>query len=183
LSGLHKPDVDQTRDVLREAMADMRTIVSGLTGSNLPLSRVMAQLRHETGRRLESADVELDWPHSPHEDDETPLSYSIYKNLGSGHREIISNIIKHARAGRVTVRVDRPEGRLAITISDDGQGFQASADRDRPGGMGLTNIARRIEELGGELSFPPAEKGVTVQMILPLVIDESRLPDVARAHG
>lgn len=162
LSGLHKPDIDQTREVLREAIADMRTIVGGLTGAALPLSKVVAELRHETDRRLESAGIGLDWPISPAEADETALTYRVYKNWGSAHREIVSNAIKHSGAKTVRIRLEREGPAVVMTVSDDGRGMTSGV------GNGLSNIDKRMAELGGAIAYPAAEQGVTVRVTIPL---------------
>jgi signal transduction histidine kinase len=164
LSGLHKPDVDQTRDVLREAIADMRTIVGGLTGAALPLSKVVAELRHETDRRLEAAGIGLDWPVSEVEADETPLPYRVYKNWGSAHREIVTNAIKHSGGKLVSVRIARSGETLVETLSDDGKGMKGR----KKGGNGLGNIEKRMAELGGTIAWPKVSTGVSVRVTIPL---------------
>lgn len=164
LSGLHKPDVAATREVVREAIADMRTIVSGLTGASLPLSHVVAQLRHETVRRLEAAGIELDWPLSPDETDETPLTYPVYRNWSAVHREAVSNVIRHSGATTLAVRLSREADTLEVTISDDGKGLAP----DRSAGNGLGNISRRVSELGGTATYPAVERGCTLELSIPL---------------
>src|SRR5690606_874308 len=47
LSGLYKKDVGETHRVLRDAIADVRTIVSGLSTETRPLGEIVAALRHE----------------------------------------------------------------------------------------------------------------------------------------
>ncbi|MFA5121665.1 sensor histidine kinase [Zavarzinia sp.] len=164
LAGLHKPDVAQVRKILREAIADVRTIASALAGDRLPLATVLADLRHETAERLEAAGVALDWP--PAADDDGPmLDYVLYHNLVSALREIFSNVIRHAHATRVRVALDLCPDRLDVEVSDDGVGLPAGA---RPRGNGLANIAQRLREAGGRLEFPAVERGLAVRLVVPL---------------
>ena len=51
-----------------------------------------------------------------------------------------------------------------MTISDDGNGLAP----DRPEGNGLGNIGRRARELGGLVTFPPVDRGCTLQLSIPL---------------
>jgi signal transduction histidine kinase len=164
LSGLHKSDVAETREVVREAIADMRTIVSGLTGAALPLSEVVAQLRHETARRLEAAGIELDWPISLDEADETPLSYPVYRNWSAIHREVVSNVIRHSGARALRVDLAREGDHLTIVLADDGKGLA----KDRKPGNGLANIARRAAELGGTVTYPLVDAGCSLRLSIPL---------------
>jgi signal transduction histidine kinase len=166
LTGLHEAG-PETRPLLRAALADVRAIVGGLTGERRPLARVLADLRYETKRRLEAADIALDWPIA--EEDaaaEVLLDYDQYKNLSSAFREVISNLIRHAAADRAQVTV-RHDGVLVIEIADDGVGLPAPAEQARVG-HGLRNIAERIEAIGGALAFPACDKGTRVRMTLPL---------------
>jgi signal transduction histidine kinase len=165
LSGLHRQDVSQTHEAMRGAIFDLRTIVSGLSGKELVLGNVLADLRHETSERLDAAGIELDWPATHLEGPEVLTSYRVYKNLTSACREIVSNAIRHAHARSVTVSVRYTRERLEMTISDDGVGLPRG-----PGGRrsGLSNLERRIVELGGEVSFPQVERGTRIELSLPL---------------
>lgn len=165
LSGLHRQDLNQTHEAMRGAIFDLRTIVSGLSGKELVLSNVLADLRHETAERLEAAGLSLDWPASHLDGPDILASYRVYKNLTSACREIVSNAIRHAHASSVVVSVSYTPERLEMSIRDDGIGL-----RREPGGRrsGLANLERRISDLGGEISFPQVERGTLIHLSLPL---------------
>ncbi|WP_157857816.1 GAF domain-containing sensor histidine kinase [Streptomyces durhamensis] len=63
--------------------------------------------------------------------------------------EAFTNVLKHARAGRVTVRIGRAGGSLLLDVSDDGVGLCPTTGP----GSGLTGMRDRIEAVGGELSI------------------------------
>ena len=68
-------------------------------------------------------------------------------------REALSNMARHAGAGRADVTVDvDPDGILSVTVTDDGTGIPAGGRRS-----GLLNLADRAAKLGGELRLGPAE--------------------------
>ncbi|WP_269714984.1 sensor histidine kinase [Caulobacter sp. NIBR2454] len=167
LSGLHTKDLPATREAVRDALGDIRVIVSGMTGDGLPLSQVIADLRHETARRLEVAGLELDWATPDADDSEVMLDYRTYRALISAHREMISNAIRHAQASRVSVTIAAVAGRLRTVVSDDGVGMSERTS-DGPGGSGLRNMVRRVRELGGELTFPDQSRGAGIALSLPL---------------
>ncbi len=77
--------------------------------------------------------------------------------------ESITNAIKHARAGRITVHGEKCDGWLRVTISDDGQGG-ASADA----GIGIRGILDRVHGIGGdaELHSPPGQ-GTQIRAGIP----------------
>ncbi len=163
LSGMHKPDLPATRETLREAIADIRTIVAGLSGDRLPFDQLAADLRHETARRLEAAGIALDWPLPPMTD--AVLDYDVARNLVSALREVVSNVIRHARATRLSVVLECRDGQVRAMFRDDGIGLDPAAPK---AGNGLRNLSRRTALVGGSVSFPPAETGCAVALSIPL---------------
>ena len=77
--------------------------------------------------------------------------------------ELVTNALKHASAERVLVRLSRTDGRLILTVSDDGCG---GADRE---GSGIAGLAARVEAHGGRLSVSsPPGAGTTATAALRL---------------
>jgi signal transduction histidine kinase len=165
LSGLHKPDLAQIRETLRESLADMRSIVSGLSGERLPLDQVVGDLRHETAQRFEIANISLDWPLTDDFEKKILLDYQVYRNLRSILREIVSNIIRHSDATHVSISMFLHGEALHVSVSDNGRGFDASAPQN---GNGISNMQSRINGLGGSCSFPVVERGTRIEISLPL---------------
>jgi PAS domain S-box-containing protein len=73
-------------------------------------------------------------------------------------REALSNVMKHARASSLDVRVQIDDDAVRLTVADDGIGMPAA--RRHVGG--LDNLARRAAILGGRLTVSPREGGGTV---------------------
>ena len=87
-------------------------------------------------------------------------------------QESLSNVVRHARAGRVDVVVSSSSeaGELIITVADDGVGAG-----DAPEGTGLTGMRARVETLGGTLTVDPLQEpdergrvGTVVEARMPL---------------
>jgi signal transduction histidine kinase len=62
--------------------------------------------------------------------------------------EALQNVQKYAGASAATVSLDQRNGRLCFTVEDDGSGFEPGST---PKGAGLTNLADRLDALGGTL--------------------------------
>jgi PAS domain S-box-containing protein len=77
--------------------------------------------------------------------------------------EALANVAKYACANAVRVEVERADGHLVVTVSDDGVG-----GADAAGGTGLRGLADRVEALGGRLdvSSPPGA-GTTLRARVP----------------
>lgn len=177
LSGLNTADA-QTRPVLHAALADIRSIAGGLMGAAAPLDHVLADIRHESVRRLEAADIAVDWPLWPDDAPLTLLDYRLQKALGSGLREVVSNIIRHAEASKVVIETTLagdglPNDRLHIVVRDNGIGFSGGVLNGEAGGdrhgLGLPGLCRRLAEVGGGASFGNSpEGGAEIVFDLPL---------------
>jgi signal transduction histidine kinase len=75
-------------------------------------------------------------------------------------QEALLNVRKHANARRVEIAFGRGEnGRGALTIADDGEGFDP--DTTEPGHFGLLTMRERAEALGGELEIASSIGGGT----------------------
>jgi signal transduction histidine kinase len=71
--------------------------------------------------------------------------------------EALSNVARHAQADAVDVSLVVQDGRLTLTVTDDGVGLAPG----RPHRGGLRNLAERAMLLGGELTAEPAPEGGT----------------------
>jgi signal transduction histidine kinase len=69
-------------------------------------------------------------------------------------QEGLNNVLKHAHATRVSVRLDVSDGRIALEIADNGLGFEPSLGGG--GGFGLASLQQRAERLGGTLRLDSA---------------------------
>jgi signal transduction histidine kinase len=80
-------------------------------------------------------------------------------------QEALGNALRHAEAGRIDVRLDSGSGRLTLSVSDDGCGFDPAAARGQR--LGLTSMEERAKELGGTLAVESSEAGTTVRLEVP----------------
>ena len=60
----------------------------------------------------------------------------------------LNNVLKHAGATEVQVRLTTEQGNLKVTVTDNGTGFDLSQAEAR-GGDGLLNIRKRLRNIGG----------------------------------
>jgi len=89
------------------------------------------------------------------------------REIGRVVKESITNVVRHAHAKAVRVRLEYPDGLIRITIQDDGVGFRLHEVRlSRDGrGLGLVGNAERMARLGGMFDVRSSRKGGTVVLI------------------
>jgi two-component system, NarL family, sensor histidine kinase DevS len=81
-------------------------------------------------------------------------------------REALSNVGRHASATTCRVTLRRADGAAELEIDDDGAGFDPAEPRS---GMGLANLAARVDGLGGTLEIASVlGEGTTVRATLPI---------------
>ncbi|MFI8549559.1 sensor histidine kinase [Spirillospora sp. NPDC077959] len=80
-------------------------------------------------------------------------------------QEALTNVVKHAAARRVEVRLTRDAGGLVVRVADDGTGPSGAA----PEGFGILGMIERARSVGGTLDAGPGDGGgFVVTAVLPL---------------
>ncbi|MEL7257061.1 MAG: cache domain-containing protein [Pseudomonadota bacterium] len=84
-------------------------------------------------------------------------------------QEALTNVERHAGAGRVTVDVRGHAKGATLRIADDGHGLDHSQANATPSsGLGLRNMQERIEQLDGTLRVLSSKTGTVIEATVPL---------------
>jgi two-component system, NarL family, sensor histidine kinase UhpB len=85
-------------------------------------------------------------------------------------QEALSNVVRHAGATRATVRIRRENGFVAVTVEDDGKGFDPAEVLGRDGGgLGLHGMQERASYLGGRVTVESEPgRGTRVRAEIPM---------------
>ena len=113
---------------------------------------------------------------------ETRLPPAIEVLLYRVTQEALTNVVKHARATRVEVRFEVRDGEAALTIADDGVGFDIERFRRTPaaGGVGLLGMRERVAYYRGHIAFRSRpQAGMRIDLTIP--IDDPE--DAGRGDG
>jgi signal transduction histidine kinase len=151
------------RTGIQVAVADVRRVVEGLRPpavDDLGLGAAIEQLasRIVVGPRLTLEVASL--PELP-----AAVEVGVFRVA----QEALTNAVRHADACTVRVRLQTVEGLILLEVSDDGRGAVAA----RPGGVGLTSMRERADEIGGRLdveSTPAAGTIVRLAAALPSAV-------------
>lgn len=96
------------------------------------------------------------------------LPAKIEMNLFKIIQELLSNILKHADAGGITLNFLKADETLFITVEDDGKGFDIATSVSK-NGFGILSIRSRIEKINGKIDFDSQlGHGTTVSLEIPI---------------
>jgi signal transduction histidine kinase len=86
-------------------------------------------------------------------------------------QEQLSNIIKHAEATKVWIRLSQSEDNVLLTVRDNGKGFDTSIKTD---GMGINNIISRAKVFDGTVTIKAVPgKGCVLEVTIPAIAVEA----------
>ncbi|WP_328616234.1 ATP-binding protein [Amycolatopsis sp. NBC_00355] len=166
LSGAPLPAEVRTRvlDLLDTTVAELREAVFDLHPRVLLELGIAAALETLGERSAQRGGFALDLHAEPAV--EHPAEAMLY----SVARELLANVVRHARARNVRVDLREQPGRLGLTVTDDGVGFAPAvlAERLAGGHVGLAGHRVRVEGAGGTFTLRTREGGgTTVEVWLP----------------
>ncbi len=118
--------------------------------------------------------------------DPVPGTEGMATLLFQGVRELLFNIVKHAKVAEAQVEVGQADHRVQIVVSDAGVGFDAPSllrNGSPSAGFGLFSVRHRLELLGGQLQVESTPgRGSRFTLSAPLRTAESDQADAQTAH-
>ena len=157
-------EIDGIREYSKEMIDKMGEIVWALNQKNDLLSDLLSYTRSYAAAYLMQAGIRsrIDLPE---EFPNSVVSGEFRRNVYLAVKEALHNIVKHAQAQEVSIRMEVGLA-LAIVLEDDGVGFDRGTVR--PFSNGLHNMEQRIGELGGELVIATGRTGTRISIRVPV---------------
>ncbi|MEO5775269.1 MAG: sensor histidine kinase [Flavobacterium sp.] len=156
---------NKTDELIEEAYQKVRTIAhtknAGVIANQglLPAVRNIAKKMNIPGKLA----VEV-IPFGLEERIENTLEVAIFRMI----QEILTNAIKHANATEISIHLTQHDDSLNIIVEDNGSGFNPKKI-DKKEGMGLNNIEKKVEQMGGVFTIDSTEKrGTSILIDIPL---------------
>jgi len=156
----------ELRDTAQEALREMRLLIFELRPSTLEKSGLVGALQ----ARLESVEmrggIRTEFQVEGRRGAEQ-LPLAVQDELYHIAQEALNNSLKHARAQRVSVRLDFRDDVTVLEVADDGVGFEPVAGLEG-GGLGLDGMEERTQKIGGMLLIDSAPgRGTLVKVEVP----------------
>lgn len=151
-------------EMVTMAQQELRALIMHLRPVNLDghsLKEGTDQLLAELTQKY--PDLQLEWEIRV----ETILEQGIEDQLFRVIQEAISNVLRHAKATRFTLKLLQKQGRLLLTLEDNGTGFNSSDTKKSS--YGISTMKERIEDVGGRfelITFPTT--GTRIEIRVPI---------------
>jgi signal transduction histidine kinase len=159
-----RAQIERVQDLARAGMDELRALIFELRPPALADDGLAATLRKHVGvlRQVHHQDIAL-------------LVAGVPRTGGATDGEVfriaqeaVHNALRHAHAKHIRVGLDARDGRLVLTVDDDGVGFDPAAAALRSRRLGLTSMEERARALGATLTIASsAGSGTRVRLEVP----------------
>jgi signal transduction histidine kinase len=164
--GKAQQKIDAAIDLTVRSIKEMRLLGKLLQGDQLIALGLSEAIRHEITWMEKSGKYEISYL----EDGELPAANNRDKDLILFRilQEVLNNIMKHAQANKIGIKLEYLNAQLKLEITDNGIGFNAEGLTVEQRGMGLQNIHKRAAIIGGEAVIKSnAGEGTYVTIFIP----------------
>ncbi|MCC6203132.1 MAG: hypothetical protein IT494_09035 [Gammaproteobacteria bacterium] len=156
--------IDEVKELLRQVETELRNLSHDLRPTvldNLGTVPALELLAERVSKRT-SIDINITGGTGGR------LPAQVETTLYRVVQEAINNVVKHAAATSVTIRLRRTGCKLACVVRDNGCGFDIREEQ-RSAGLGLIGIRERLAAVGGSVQIVSrAERGTTLMVDIPL---------------
>jgi PAS domain S-box-containing protein len=153
-------------------LAEMRALIFELRPEALEIEGLIAAISRQAEAWQSRHGISI----SLALDAEPQAPMSVKETLYRLTQESLQNILRHAHARQVSVRLENREAEIFWEVKDDGVGFDQTASF--PGHLGLRSMQERVEKAGGtfEIKSAPGE-GTCVWACIPLLPERQSPPE------
>jgi PAS domain S-box-containing protein len=172
--------IGETQQLVDKTLRDARNLTFELSPPMLQEIGLVAALRwlarrfeamHGLRCRVEAEDM-----------NPCPLDDASRSMFYHSVRELLFNVVKHARASKAVVAVVCDNDHIRVDVRDDGVGFiddDSDECDEKVGGFGLFNIRERLASAGGHVTCESRRgEGSTVSLTMPLDMEAKETIDV-----
>jgi signal transduction histidine kinase len=155
-------------ELMREALQELRSLQFELSPPALYREGLAAGLRWLASDASRRFGVDLSFAQRGSLPDLPPDTMVV---LFQCARELVYNLVKHAKASRGRIELDAGDSEVVLTVSDDGEGFPSAGEQpasSNEGGYGLFSLRERLKLLGGALSVDSDGMGSRVAARVPV---------------
>lgn len=164
LTLLHRADAHDQKLLVREAIRDLRDLLTSMDSMDLSLEEAALQWEQEARQRCSANSVTLEWQSlllSP----QVQIDQRRIADLTRIIREAVSNALRHAQPTVIKIKLSERDASLAIAIENDGlsQSVEGTAE-----GRGIGIIRQRVQRLDGVVGMEQQQGFWRINVRVPI---------------
>ena len=160
---VQKVQVQKIRENTQAVMDNISDIVWSMNPDNDNFAQTVVRMKEFTANVLEPQNIQYHFQVAANLE-KIKLSPEKRRDIYLIFKEAVNNLAKYAQASQVTIILEKSKQMLAITIQDNGTGFDIDNKKE---GNGLRNMKYRSERQNGRLSIKSSTNGTTVFILYP----------------
>ncbi len=149
--------LDLAAHTARENLGEARALVGALAPPAMRSGSLVDAVRRQATRLTEECGIRAEF--AVRDIGAVPMPVEVV--LLRSAQEALANVRRHSGASVARISLGGTENGVLLTVSDDGVGFDYSADTN---GFGLRSMLNRVEQVGGTLTVDSGPEGTTVRV-------------------
>ena len=174
--------LDDISNTLLNTLEDTQLLMLDLSSSSMHETGLSAAISEWLEAQIENRDsLKTEFIDNIPGNRKKALDANVRAILFRNVRELLVNVVKHARANKVSVRMEDRSSNIRVIVEDDGIGFEPHDGihaGSKIGGFGLFSIEELMADLGGNLRIVSEPgKGCTAILSAPFSVDDGQERD------
>lgn len=157
--------IENISEIINQSLTELRALSKSLTDDTINHFSIIELLQQEINiiNVLKKCNVNFIF-----DDKKLDLNYQTKSVLLRISQEFIQNSIKHSKCKNITIDIKTINDKLKLSLSDDGVGFDINNGSNK--GIGLSNMKKRTEIIGGKYKFESTTKtGTQLKITIPCI--------------
>jgi len=158
-----KREMEKLTTDAQEISITIRETIWAVDARNDTLGRLVNYLVTHTKELFDGLHIDYHFDIAEDLPDAQMVSGKTRRMVFLAYKEILNNIVKHAQASEVLIKIRMKKDHFILTITDNGIGFDL-AEKEKGRGNGLDNMRYRMEKIGGTCRFLPTKSGTSIEL-------------------
>jgi signal transduction histidine kinase len=160
-----KGSIESISTIINESLSELRELSKSLTDNSIDSNSISSLLETECSKINELKITKVIFTTNANQ---IKLDYQRKSVLLRITQEFIQNSIKHANCNNIFISLHKSNNLLQLKLADDGKGFDVNVSQLTKSGIGLSNMKKRAEIIGGKYDIQSNSNGTKVVVEIPI---------------
>ena len=160
-----KGSIESISTIINESLSELRELSKSLTDNSIDSNSISSLIENECSKINDLKITNVIFTTNANQ---IKLDYQRKSVLLRITQEFIQNSIKHANCHKISVSLHKTDHLLLLKLDDDGKGFDLNTSKQYKSGIGLSNMKKRAEIIGGKYDIQSNTNGTKVLVEIPI---------------